>query len=155
MDTDLLWNRYTNQGSSNWNPALPKSKWQTIVHCKIVGKFPHWLVNNFTLFFVTEFHCQYGNLTLRNNENWSGELCGGVVRCKDGITTVTKCPDIPPKPDDCARPRLIVKHQKGKCCQMKWKCKGKQCHNSSLKLITSPALSRVIFQKSNFFVSRC
>ncbi|XP_015778442.1 PREDICTED: uncharacterized protein LOC107356341, partial [Acropora digitifera] len=74
-----------------------------------------------------EFHCQYGNLTLRNNENWSGELCGGVVRCKDGITTVTKCPDIPPKPDDCARPRLIVKHQKGKCCQMKWKCKAKHC----------------------------
>lgn len=74
-----------------------------------------------------EFHCQYGNLSLRNNENWSGELCGGVVRCKDGITTVTKCPNIPPKPDDCAKPRLIVKHQKGKCCRMKWKCKARHC----------------------------
>ena len=84
--------------------------------------------------FITEFHCQYGNLSLRNNENWSGELCGGVVRCKDGITTVTKCPNIPPKPDDCAKPRLIVKHQKGKCCRMKWKCKGRKCLISHLEL---------------------
>jgi len=74
-----------------------------------------------------EFHCRYGNLTLRNNEQWSGELCGGVVRCKDGIVSVTKCPGIPPKPDDCAKPRLLVKHQKGKCCQMKWNCKARHC----------------------------
>ncbi|XP_078344489.1 uncharacterized protein LOC144630083 isoform X2 [Oculina patagonica] len=74
-----------------------------------------------------EFHCQYGNLTLRNNEQWSGELCGGVVRCKDGITTVKKCPGIPPKPDDCAKPRLIVKHRSGECCQMKWNCKARHC----------------------------
>lgn len=87
---------------------------------------------------LTEFHCQYGNLTLRNNENWSGELCGGVVRCKDGIASMTKCPGIPSKPDDCAKPRLIVKHQRGKCCQMKWKCKGKKATLPFVVLVMFP-----------------
>lgn len=73
------------------------------------------------------FHCEYGNLTLKNNEQWSGELCGGVVTCKDGIATVKKCPGIPPKPNDCTKPRLVVRHRKGECCTMKWKCKARHC----------------------------
>ncbi|XP_022788267.1 uncharacterized protein LOC111328157 [Stylophora pistillata] len=78
-----------------------------------------------------EFHCQYGNLTLKNNEQWSGELCGGVVTCKDGIATVKKCPGIPPKPDDCTKPRLLVRHRKGECCKMRWKCKARHCSFNS------------------------
>ena len=83
-----------------------------------------WTERNKRFCLISEFHCRYGNLTLRNNEQWSGELCGGIVQCKDGIATVKKCPGIPPKPDDCAKPRLLVEHRSGRCCHMKWKCKG-------------------------------
>ncbi|EDO44201.1 predicted protein [Nematostella vectensis] len=74
-----------------------------------------------------DFGCQYGQLSLRHEETWSGELCGGVVVCRNGIASIKKCPGLPDKPKNCANPKLIVNHHKGQCCTMRWKCKEKSC----------------------------
>lgn len=105
------------------------------------------------IFIFLEFDCKYGELKIRNNHRWTGELCGGVLACKNGIIHLEKCPGIPPKPKDCANPKLYVKQRPGRCCIKKWLCKGKDNWdligntNAVIKIVTElmPGIWTTIF----------